>query len=73
MSSSRSTGPLGADFLAFSGHKMLGPNGIGWLWGRRELLSDLPPFLTGGSMVELVEMDRAAFLPPRSASRPVCR
>ncbi|MFC8429135.1 cysteine desulfurase [Streptomyces sp. NPDC057253] len=55
---------LGADFLAFSGHKMLGPNGIGVLWGRRELLADLPPFLTGGSMVEIVEMDRTTFLPP---------
>ncbi|WP_053755325.1 cysteine desulfurase [Streptomyces sp. MMG1533] len=55
---------LGADFVAFSGHKMLGPNGIGVLWGRRELLADLPPFLTGGSMVEVVEMDRTTFLPP---------
>ncbi|WP_210586599.1 cysteine desulfurase [Streptomyces sp. GESEQ-35] len=55
---------LGADFLAFSGHKMLGPNGIGVLWGRRELLADLPPFLTGGSMIEIVEMDRSTFLPP---------
>ncbi|WP_019066282.1 cysteine desulfurase [Streptomyces hokutonensis] len=55
---------LGADFLAFSGHKMLGPNGIGVLWGRRELLAGLPPFLTGGSMIELVEMDRTTFLPP---------
>ncbi|MEW2400184.1 cysteine desulfurase [Streptomyces sp. NPDC046862] len=55
---------LGADFLVFSAHKMLGPNGIGVLWGRRELLEDLPPFLTGGSMIEIVEMDRATFLPP---------
>ncbi|GGJ01103.1 cysteine desulfurase [Streptomyces brasiliensis] len=55
---------LGADFLAFSGHKMLGPSGIGVLWGRRELLADLPPFLTGGSMIEVVEMDRTTFLPP---------
>ncbi|MEV0906596.1 cysteine desulfurase [Streptomyces hokutonensis] len=54
----------GADFLAFSGHKMLGPNGIGVLWGRRELLAGLPPFLTGGSMIEIVEMDRTTFLPP---------
>ncbi|MGI5453235.1 cysteine desulfurase [Streptomyces sp. CA-249302] len=55
---------LGADFLAFSGHKMLGPNGVGVLWGRRELLAGLPPFLTGGSMIEVVEMDRTTFLPP---------
>ncbi|MEU7056520.1 cysteine desulfurase [Streptomyces sp. NPDC046197] len=55
---------LGADFLAFSGHKMLGPSGVGVLWGRRELLAGLPPFLTGGSMIEIVEMDRATFLPP---------
>ncbi|MGP4008227.1 cysteine desulfurase [Streptomyces sp. 4N124] len=55
---------LGADFVAFSGHKMLGPNGIGVLWGRRELLTDLPPFLTGGSMIEIVEMDHSTFLPP---------
>ncbi|POX62723.1 cysteine desulfurase [Streptomyces sp. Ru62] len=57
-------GGLGADFLAFSGHKMLGPNGVGVLWGRAELLAGLPPFLTGGSMIEIVEMDRTTFLPP---------
>ncbi|MER6012590.1 cysteine desulfurase [Streptomyces bluensis] len=57
-------GGLGADFLVFSGHKMLGPNGIGVLWGRRELLAGLPPFLTGGSMIEVVEMDRSTFLLP---------
>ncbi|MFD7460065.1 MULTISPECIES: cysteine desulfurase [unclassified Streptomyces] len=55
---------LGADFLAFSGHKMLGPYGVGVLWGRRDLLDSLPPFLTGGSMVEIVEMERTTFLPP---------
>jgi cysteine desulfurase / selenocysteine lyase len=55
---------LGADFLAFSGHKMLGPTGIGVLWGRRELLEVMPPFLTGGSMIEVVRMEGSTFLPP---------
>ncbi|MGN6325588.1 SufS family cysteine desulfurase [Pseudolysinimonas sp.] len=55
---------LGADFLFFSGHKMLGPTGVGVLWGRRELLAELPPFLTGGSMITTVTMERAEFLPP---------
>jgi len=45
---------LGADFLAFSGHKMLGPTGIGVLWGRAELLRELPPLLVGGEMVREV-------------------
>src|SRR5918997_3917727 len=44
---------LGVDYAAFSGHKMLGPNGIGVLFGRHELLAAMPPFLTGGSMIEL--------------------
>ncbi|GAA3159265.1 MULTISPECIES: cysteine desulfurase [Streptomyces] len=55
---------LGVDFLAFSGHKMLGPSGIGVLWGRQELLADLPPFLTGGSMIEIVTMEHSTYLPP---------
>lgn len=55
---------LGVDFLAFSGHKMLGPSGIGALWGRRDLLAVMPPFLTGGSMIEIVRMERSTFLPP---------
>ncbi|WP_413804409.1 cysteine desulfurase [Streptomyces sp. OE57] len=55
---------LDVDFLAFSGHKMLGPSGIGVLWGRRELLETMPPFLTGGSMVETVFMDHSTFAPP---------
>jgi cysteine desulfurase / selenocysteine lyase len=55
---------LGADFLAFSSHKMLGPSGIGVLWGRRELLEALPPFITGGSMIEVVRMEGSTFLPP---------
>jgi cysteine desulfurase / selenocysteine lyase len=48
---------LGVDFLAFSSHKMLGPTGIGVLWGRDELLSDLPPFLGGGEMILDVRKD----------------
>jgi cysteine desulfurase/selenocysteine lyase len=54
---------LGVDFAAFSGHKMLGPTGIGALYGRRELLNALPPFLTGGSMITTVTMERAEYLP----------
>ena len=52
------------DFVTFSGHKMLGPSGIGVLWGRRSLLEALPPFLTGGSMIEEVFMERTTFAPP---------
>ena len=55
---------LGPDFLAFSSHKMLGPSGIGVLWGRRELLEAMPPFITGGSMIEVVRMEGSTFLPP---------
>jgi cysteine desulfurase/selenocysteine lyase len=54
---------LDVDFAAFSGHKMLGPTGIGVLYGRRELLGALPPFLTGGSMIETVTMERATYAP----------
>src|ERR1700741_5452542 len=54
---------LDVDFAAFSGHKMLGPNGIGVLYGRRELLSAMPPFLTGGSMIETVTMEATTFAP----------
>jgi len=50
---------LDCDFLALSGHKMLGPSGIGALWGRRELLDAMPPFMTGGSMIIKVTMDGA--------------
>ncbi|GAA2167389.1 cysteine desulfurase [Humibacillus xanthopallidus] len=54
---------LGADFIAFSGHKMYGPMGVGVLWGRAELLEVMPPFLTGGSMIELVTMERSTYAP----------
>ncbi len=47
-------GDLGCDFLAASGHKMLGPTGIGFLYARKELLEEMPPFLTGGDMIETV-------------------
>ncbi len=57
-------GSLGVDFAAFSGHKMLGPTGIGCLYGRAEVLSGLPPFLTGGSMIETVTMDSATYAEP---------
>lgn len=52
---------LGADFFAFSGHKMLGPMGIGVLYGRRELLEKMPPFLTGGEMIEYVTRESATY------------
>lgn len=55
---------LGVDFLAFSGHKMCGPTGIGVLWGRAELLEALPPFMTGGEMNETVTMADSAFAGP---------
>jgi cysteine desulfurase / selenocysteine lyase len=55
---------LDVDFAAFSGHKMLAPTGIGALYGRRELLAAMPPFLTGGSMITTVTMEAAQYLPP---------
>ncbi|MGE5827505.1 MAG: cysteine desulfurase [Micromonosporaceae bacterium] len=55
---------LDADFIAFTGHKMCAPTGIGVLWGRRELLEVMPPFLGGGSMIETVAMTGSTFAPP---------
>ncbi len=52
---------LGADFYVFSGHKTLGPTGSGVLWGRRELLDAMPPFLTGGDMIREVKLRRSEF------------
>jgi cysteine desulfurase/selenocysteine lyase len=51
----------GADFYAFTGHKMYGPTGIGVLWGKRELLEQMPPFLGGGSMIKAVEDDHSTW------------
>lgn len=55
---------LGADLVVWTGHKMLGPTGIGVLWGRSEILDAMPPFLSGGSMIESVHMDRTTFAKP---------
>jgi len=55
---------LDVDFAVFSGHKMLAPTGIGVLYGRASALAALPPFLTGGSMITTVTMERAEYLPP---------
>jgi len=55
---------LGADFVAFTGHKLVGPTGIGVLWGRYDLLAELPPFLGGGEMIETVTMERSTFAKP---------
>ena len=52
---------LGCDFLAFSGHKMLGPTGIGILWGRLDMLESLPPFMTGGEMIETVTLEKSTW------------
>ncbi|HWB35720.1 MAG TPA: cysteine desulfurase [Rugosimonospora sp.] len=55
---------LDADFIAFTGHKMLGPTGIGVLWGRGELLAGMPPFLGGGSMIETVTLEKTTYAAP---------
>jgi cysteine desulfurase/selenocysteine lyase len=59
-------GSLGADFVAFTGHKMVGPTGIGVLWGRYDLLAELPPFLGGGEMIATVSMERSTYAAPPS-------
>ena len=67
----------GADFAVFSSHKMLGPTGIGALWGKQKLLEKLPPFMTGGSVVADVTMEDTLFLPPpnrfEAGSQPVAQ
>lgn len=55
---------LGADLVTWSGHKMLGPTGIGLVWGNQETLEAMPPFLTGGSMIETVHMESSTYAPP---------
>ncbi|MBP1158639.1 cysteine desulfurase/selenocysteine lyase [Rhodococcus sp. PvR044] len=55
---------LDVDFAAFSGHKMLGPSGVGVLYGKRELLASMPPFITGGSMIETVTMEATTYAAP---------
>src|SRR5699024_4935808 len=53
----------GVDALVLTGHKTLGPSGVGVLWARRELLAAMPPFLTGGSMIEVVRMEGSTWAP----------
>jgi cysteine desulfurase / selenocysteine lyase len=55
---------LGCDFLAFSGHKLYGPTGIGVLWGRHELLQRMPPWQGGGGMIETVTFEATSWAPP---------
>lgn len=55
---------LDIDYAAFSGHKMLGPSGVGVLYGKRVLLEETPPFITGGSMIETVTMEQTTYAPP---------
>lgn len=57
-------GALDVDFAAFSGHKMFGPSGVGVLYGKTEHLAALPPFITGGSMIETVSMEVSTYAPP---------
>ena len=55
---------LGVDFVAFTGHKLYGPTGVGVLWGRYDLLAEMPPFLGGGEMIETVDMTGTTFAAP---------
>ncbi len=55
---------LGCDLYAFSAHKMFGPTGAGVLWGRKDLLAELPPFLGGGEMIRRVALERSTYAPP---------
>nr|WP_269150577.1 MULTISPECIES: cysteine desulfurase [Corynebacterium] len=55
---------LDVDFSAFSGHKMLGPNGVGVMYGKADILAQMPPFLTGGSMITTVQMDHSGYTEP---------
>ncbi|HEY2296236.1 MAG TPA: cysteine desulfurase [Jatrophihabitans sp.] len=55
---------LGVDFIGFTGHKLYGPSGVGVLWGRYDLLAELPPFLGGGEMIETVSMQESTFAAP---------
>ncbi len=70
-------GETGADFAVFSSHKMLGPTGIGALWGKHDLLEQLPPFMTGGSVVADVTMEETSYLPApnrfEAGSQPVAQ
>jgi cysteine desulfurase/selenocysteine lyase len=61
---------LDVDFLVFSGHKMLGPLGLGVLYGKRDRLEELPPFLAGGDMIEVVRMEGSTFQPPPARFEP---
>ena len=62
---------IDCDFFAFSGHKVFAPMGIGVLYGKRDLLADMPPYQGGGDMIDEVTFEKTTFAPPPSASRRV--